>query len=222
MGIISVENTDRLYWLGRYSERAYTTIRLFADSYDDMIDSELNSYIDFCSRLDIPNIYASGEDFIRTYCFGKEDPNSILSNLTRAYDNCVTLREELGSETISYLQLAVYAMNKAGESHAPMVELQEVADNIVAFWGMVDDDVDSENVRNLIKVGKRVERLDLYARLRMPKDKMLREIHRLAGRIPRTCLKYDGKKLEKLQTLIEAPEIDYGEVVRTVEALLEV
>lgn len=113
-------------------------------------------------------------------------------------------------------------MNKAGESHAPMVELQEVADNIVAFWGMVDDDIDSENVRNLIKVGKRVERLDLYARLRMPKDKMLREIHRLAGRIPRTCLKYNGKKLEKLQTLIEAPEIDYGEVVRTVEALLEV
>lgn len=153
---------------------------------------------------------------------GKEDPNSILSNLTRAYDNCVTLREELGSETISYLQLAVCAMNKAGESHAPMVELQEVADNIVAFWGMVDDDIDSENVRNLIKVGKRVERLDLYARLRMPKDKMLREIHRLAGRIPRTCLKYNGKKLEKLQTLIEAPEIDYGEVVRTVEALLEV
>ena len=134
----------------------------------------------------------------------------------------MTLREELGSETISYLQLAVYAMNKAGESHATMVELQEVADNIVAFWGMVDDDIDSENVRNLIKVGKRVERLDLYARLRMPKDKMLREIHRLAGRIPRTCLKYNGKKLEKLQTLIEAPEIDYGEVVRTVEALLEV
>lgn len=28
MGIISVENTDRLYWLGRYSERVYSTIQL--------------------------------------------------------------------------------------------------------------------------------------------------------------------------------------------------
>lgn len=222
MGIISVDNTDRLYWLGRYSERAYTTIRLFEASYDDMIDARLTGYEDFCRRLDIPNIYSSGADFVKTYCFSTEDPNSIVSNLTRAYDNCVTLREELGSETVSYIQLAIYAMNKAGQSQAPLVELQEVADNILAFWGMADDDIDSENVRNLIKVGKRIERLDLYARLRMPQDKMLREIHRLSGRIPRTCLKYDRKKIEKLQTLIEAPEIDYPEVVRTVEALLEV
>lgn len=222
MGIISIDNTDRLYWLGRYSERAYTTIRLFSSSYDSMIDTTPASYEDFCRRLDIPNIYTSGEHFIRTYCFSLEDPNSIVSNLTRAYDNGITLREELGSETLSYLQLAIYAMNKAGESPSPMVELMEVADNILAFWGMVDDAIDSENVRNLIKVGKRVERLDLYARLRLPKDKMLREIHRLAGRIDRTRLNYDKKKLEKLQTLIGAPEIDYYEVVRTVEALLEV
>lgn len=222
MGIISIENTDRLFWLGRYSERAYTTIRLFSNSYDSMIDTAPTGYEDFCRRLDIPNIYSSGADFIKTYCFSMEDPNSIVSNLTRAYDNCITLREELGSETVSYIQLAIYAMNMAGKSPAPLVELQEVADNILAFWGMVDDDIDSENVRNLIKVGKRVERLDLYARLHMPKDKMLREIHRLAGRINRTILNYSEARLKKLQTLIDAPEIDYYEVVRTVEALLEV
>lgn len=222
MGIISIDNTDRLYWLGRYSERAYTTIRLFSTSYDSMIDTTPASYEDFCRRLDIPNIYTSGENFIKTYCFSPDDPNSIFSNLTRAYDNGITLREELGSETLSYIQLAIYAMNKAGTSPAPMVELQEVADNILAFWGMVDDAIDSENVRNLIKIGKRVERLDLYARLHMPKDKMLREIHRLSGRINRTRLNYNKKNLEKLQTLIDAPEIDYYEVVRTVEALLEV
>lgn len=222
MGIISIENTDRLFWLGRYSERAYTTIRLFSNSYDSMIDSSLFGYEDFCRRLDIPNIYSSGPDFISTYCFSMEDPNSIISNLTRAYDNCVTLREELGSETVSYIQLAIYAMNKAGSSQSPLIELQEVMDNILAFWGMVDDAIDSENVRNLIKVGKRVERLDLYARLRLPRENMLREIHRLSGRISRTRINYNKKNLEKLQTLIEAPEIDYYETVRTVEALLEV
>ena len=37
MGIISLEQTDRLYWLGRYSERVYTTIRLFSQRYDIMI-----------------------------------------------------------------------------------------------------------------------------------------------------------------------------------------
>ena len=38
MGIISVEQTDRLYWLGRYTERVYTTMRLYFVTYDTLID----------------------------------------------------------------------------------------------------------------------------------------------------------------------------------------
>ena len=33
MGIVSLINTDKLFWLGRYSERVYTTIRLFGESF---------------------------------------------------------------------------------------------------------------------------------------------------------------------------------------------
>ena len=221
MGIISVENTDRLYWLGRYTERVYTTIRLFADSFDTMIDTYVNSYQDFCKSLDIPNIYTSGKNFIERYCFDDLDENSIFSNLMRAYDNCVTLREEIGSDTISYIQLAVYAMNKAKCNQAPLIELQKVMDNILAFWGIADDCIASENVRNLIKVGKRVERLDLYARLHMPRIEMKREVDRLTGRISRTCLKYNQEDLDELNRLVESPEIDYYSIVQKVEHLLE-
>lgn len=217
MGIISVENTDRLFWLGRYSERAYTTIRLFSASYDDMIDTYVNSYEDFCKRLDIPNVYSSGENFIEQYCFDENDTNSIYSNLIRAYDNGITLREEIGSETLSYIQLAVYEMKKASVSMAPLIELQKVVDNLIAFWGMADDSIDSENVRNIIKVGKRVERLDLYARLHMPKKQMIREVERLAGRIGRTCLKYKEDCLEKIRALVMEDEIPYQEIVRQIE-----
>ncbi len=220
MGIISIENTDRLFWLGRYSERVYTTIRLFADSYDNMIDTYRNSYQDFCLRLDIPNIYHSGEDFAKRYCFDETNPNSIYSNLTRAYDNGITLREEIGSETLSYIQLAVYEMNKARISQAPLIELQKVVDNILAFWGIADDCIDSENVRNIIKVGKRVERLDLYARLHMPQVEMIREVDRLAGRIGRTCLNYHASFLDDLKILVHEPDIRYSEVVKKVETLL--
>lgn len=221
MGIISVENADRLYWLGRYSERVYTTIRLFSVSYDDMIDAQADSYDEFCKRLEIPNIYTSRKNFIERYCFDGEDPNSIFSNLMRAYDNAVVLREEIGSETISYIQLAVYAMNKVKISPAPMIELQKVMDNILAFWGIADDSIDSENVRNIIKVGKRVERLDLYGRLHAPRTEMLREVHRLSGRIPRTCLNYRPEDLQELQNLVESSEIDYHSVVEKVENLLQ-
>lgn len=221
MGIISVENTDRLYWLGRYSERVYTTIRLFAKSFDNMIDLSIDSYAEFCKNLDIPNIYTSRENFILRYCFDEEDPNSIYSNLMRAYDNCVTLREEIGSETVSYIQLAVYEMNRARVSQSPLIELQKVTDNILAFWGIVDDNIDSQNVRNIIKVGKRIERLDLYGRLRMPREEMLREVHRLTGRISQTCLKYKEENLKELSRLVEDPTIDYCSIVQEVDHLLQ-
>ena len=38
MGIKSVMNTDRLFWLGRYTERVYTTLNLFSKSIDDLIE----------------------------------------------------------------------------------------------------------------------------------------------------------------------------------------
>ena len=39
MGVISVEQTDRLYWLGRYTERVYTTMKLYFRTYDTMIEA---------------------------------------------------------------------------------------------------------------------------------------------------------------------------------------
>ena len=224
MGIVSIENTGRLYWLGRYSERVYTTVRLFSGSYDRLIDLQgdgMDLIGRFCRSLEIPNIYASREDFLSRYCFDSGDPNSILSNLLRAYDNCVTLREEIGSETVAYIQLALYELEKAGKSSAPLVELQKVDDNILAFWGIVDDNIDSEKVRNIIKIGKRVERLDLYARLHRPAEDIRREAHRLAGRLPRTGLRYDEGQLAKLVAAAETPKPDYALLVRQVEALLE-
>lgn len=174
MGIISLINTDKLYWLGRYSERVYTTIRLFGESFDQLIDGNTEDISRFCTSLDIPNIYTSGEDFVERYLFDAQNPDSVISNLTRAYDNAMTLREEVGSECISYIQLAVYAMNNMRGDQSPMIGLQKIIDQILAFWGLADDMITDENTRNIIKTGKRVERLDLYARLNRPQADILR------------------------------------------------
>ena len=220
MGIISVENTDRLYWLGRYTERTYTTILLFSESFDGLIDGPEDYYTDFCRRLDIPDIYQNAEDFTKHYPYDRTNPDSIVSNLMRAYDNAIVLREELGSETLSYLQLAVYAMNKAAVSDAPLIELQKVEDNLLAFWGIADDTIESENVRNIIKVGKRIERIDLYGRIQMPEKCMRREIHRLTGRIPRTNLAYNKNLLSDLAKMAELPNPDYYRIVEKTDHLL--
>lgn len=220
MGIISLEQTDGLYWLGRYSERVYTTIRLYSRSYDRMLDENAGGYEEFCRDLDIPNIYQSSEDFKTRYPFDKEDPNSIMSNLLRAYDNAIVLRETIGSETLSYIQLAIYEMNKAEKSQAPLIEMQKVMDNILAFWGIADDIMEDENSRNIIKVGKRVERIDLYGRLHQPRENLVREVSRLAGRIGRCYIHYNESVILNLLELVQAPELDYYSIVYEIERIL--
>ncbi|MDD5944569.1 MAG: alpha-E domain-containing protein [Clostridia bacterium] len=221
MGIISIEQADRLYWLGRYTERVYTTIRLYSKRYDIMLDKGEDSYDEFCRELDIPNIYKSADDFRTAYAFSAEDPNSIYSNLIRAYDNAIELRDMIGSEALSYIQLAIYGMNRARQSEAPLVEMQKINDNILAFWGITDDMMDDEKSRNTIKVGKRVERIDLYGRLKLSEKEMRREVHRLLGRIDKCCLDYNKEALRNVSAVVESDNIDYYRVVQEIERILE-
>lgn len=220
MKVLSWENSDRLFWLGRYSERVYSTIKFFSNKFDSMIDLENYEYEEFCKSQEIPNIYESKKDFTERYCFSAEDPNSIYSNLMRTYDNAIMLRDELGSETLCYIQLAVYAMNKARQSDAPILGLQKVTDNIMAFWGIIDDTVDESNVRSIVKLGKRIERIDNYARMKMSAEEIRREIKRLNIRITRTGLNYDADKLIRLNLLVESEELDYKTIIREVESLI--
>ena len=55
MGIFSSEKISNLYWLGRYVGRTQTTLKLFMDSFDRMIDGDKKHYqcvlpIHRCSR----------------------------------------------------------------------------------------------------------------------------------------------------------------------------
>lgn len=220
MGIISVEQANRLYWLGRYTERVYTTLRIYSKKFDTMIDEITDSYAEFCNSLDIPNIYTSKEDFKRKYPFDAQNPDSIISNLNRAYDNAVVLRESIGSEALSYIQLAIYDMNRAAESSSPLIEMQRIVDNILAFWGIADDQIDSEQVRNIIKAGKRIERIDLYARLGAAQSGLVREVHRMLPRVQRSGLSYEEEKIRLVKELVESPDLDYYRIVSIVETIL--
>jgi len=219
MGIISVEQANRLYWLGRYAERVYTTVRIYFKSFDSMIDEFADSYHDFCQMIDIPDIYENKDDFMSSYPFDENNPDSIISNLNRAYDNAIVLRESIGSESLSYIQLAIYEMNRAKNSDAPLIELQQIIDDILAFWGIVDDQIDDYHIRNIIKSGKRIERIDLYARLGVGKEELLREIKRMVPRVEKSGLEYDKDKLLKIQEAFENNSVDYYEIVNMVEGI---
>ena len=158
MSNITTEKANELFWLGRYVERVYTTCMEFFRGYDRMIDEQEISYPEYCRRVSIPNVYADKEDFLRNYPFDDSNPDSIISNLIRAYDNAVVLRDDIGSDTLSYIQLAIYDMRKASLGVAPLIGLQTVIDDIFAFWGCLDDRVVDYSERSIVKAARRISR----------------------------------------------------------------
>ncbi|MGN1351135.1 MAG: alpha-E domain-containing protein [Anaerovoracaceae bacterium] len=213
MGTITVARLDNLYWLGRYIERVYQSIRLYMLGYDKMIDADEKYYVTICEKLGITDTYGSKEAFIRSFAFNEEDPASIAANITRAYDNAMVMRDEISSNALSYVHLIMAELRKAAASDAPMMNMQRILDLILAFWGSLDDEVDDEAIRNAVKAGKRIERLDLFVRFRKPREELVREANRLLHRIGTTSLKYNRSALMHVAAMVEDDPVNYEELL---------
>lgn len=225
MGIISLEKADHLFWIGRYTERVFTTLDAFFTYYDKMIDGDENAYKSYCEKIAIPDIYGNKETFIHRYLYDKGDLNSIYSNLERAFDNAVVMRDEISSNTLAYIQMALDCLKSAAGSNAPLYDLQQVIDNLFAFWGCVDDHVDDEECRNIIKCGKYLERLDLYMRLGYPARSIEKEFSKFLNRLNKARVVYNLSELAKLTDIINKGENwkeDYYEALNALWNLFEV
>ncbi|MDF2504520.1 alpha-E domain-containing protein [Clostridium sp.] len=165
MDNISINKANHLYWLGRYAERAYTTIGYLRRLYDEMVDKNEDAYSEFCITLGIDNDYKDKKDFIRRFISDENSEISIAYYIRRSYDNAVVLRDMLTSKTLSYIQLACNDLKKCYEDDEYVIlNLQRVTDDLIAFWGAVDDYIVDNNTRDLIKTGKYTERVELYSR----------------------------------------------------------
>lgn len=223
MGIISIEKADHLFWLGRYAERVFTTLDMFFKCYDEMIDRNGEMYKIYCEKIAIPDIYGSKEVFVEKYLTDPSDPNSVYSNLVRAYDNAVVCRDEISSASLSYIEMSLTALRRSG-SYAPIFEMQKVTDYLYAFWGSVDDCVENEECRNLMKCGRYVERLDLYMRLDYPYPMIEREFSKFLNRLRRVGVRYNLGKLDELTAFINQKEKwteHYNEALNCLAAVFE-
>lgn len=222
--VLSKAHQDGLYWLGRYTERVYTTLDLFAQVFDEMIDGDPKAYQKLLKNLEIADIYTDKRDFNKRYCFDKSNPDSIRFNLERGFDNAVTMRELIGSASLSYIQEALYEMDAAEESVSPMIDLQSVQDLIVAFWGMTDDLILDDRVRNLLKVGRSVERIDLYSRMNKDIELIARETEHLQSRIGKSGIGYVRDRMSRIIGLThmdrKADFDDYQMIVENIEKLI--
>ncbi len=163
MGIISVEHSSNLYWLGRYAERAYTTLDTFFDYYDAMLDKDKNSYRIFLEKLGIEDKYGNYENFVQGFLYGT-DSFTVNSMFGNAYDNALVIRNTIGSESLAYMELAINTFRAGQNAKNLRLALIPVMDYLLAYWGNIDDNLAASEAGTFIRCGKLVERLDLYFR----------------------------------------------------------
>lgn len=219
MGIISIDKVDNLIWLGRYSERVYLTIREFFEGYDKMLENP-ETYVQYCQQMQIPNIYSNVTDFVDRYILDPNDLNSIYSNLDRAYANCIVLRNEITTETLSYLEMALSVLKDMDDMDAFLLDLQKVIDYILAFWASLEENVMDYEVRSMVKLGKRQECLDMYLRLRKKGELLDKAYKMLVSRLQKNYLPYDLMALQELDSLLQEDNIDYPSAISYVERLI--
>ena len=205
MGTLSLEKIDHLLWLGRYIERSYTTQRFITTTYDKAIDSTEGNWKGQLEELGFAAETDDVLEFFRDCLFNESNLCSLAHSMGAAYDNAVMLRDVLGTESLSYVQMATDEIKAAESSDSPLLDLQLVQDNIMAFKGCVDDFVESDAARNLIKCGISIERIDLYARLSYKLGRVRQEVHRLTARINRTGAPYSQADLKSLVEHVYAP-----------------
>ena len=209
MSTISKEHSEHLYWLGRYTERFFTTLKALDKMFDKMI-GRTHVYTEYLNYFGIADTYTDDREFIRSFLFDMHNLNSAASCLERAYDNGIVLREEISTESLSFLQMAKDTLKKAEDSSSIRLSLLPIEDIIYSFWGSVNEHIYDDEIRNIIYIGKTVERLDLYMRMNYPYEKVKLEYVRLLKnlrRVPKdTPYRYNTAHLSVLEETLGTAE----------------
>ncbi len=171
--IISAMKANRLYWLGRYEERVYLTLHLLRKCHDKMIDGVPADYETFWKKLDVNNNYVSTEDFIKGMMYDETNETSVIKAQIRAQDNAMLLREDILSETLSYIEMSVAHMRRMSEEgEMNITVLQPVTDWALAFWGSAQQRVQNMKALVLLYIGRRIEDIDMMIRFTYPYNRI--------------------------------------------------
>lgn len=113
------------------------------------------------------------------------------------------LRDDLRSETLAYIEMAVNTMASAATEGLSLGKLTSISDNMMAFWGAVEENIRPRCIRNLLNIGRYVEKLDLMIRFDYDAARIADTMDRLAS-IDRSELSLcDEKDIALLRSRVE-------------------
>ena len=113
--------------------------------------------------------YSTNDEFTLGMLYDENNPSSVISAQKCAMDNAILLREDIMSETLSYLEMSVALMRKCKEiADKQLTSLQSVIDWSLAFWGSAEQRIQNHRALNIMMIGRNVENLDMLIRFGYP------------------------------------------------------
>lgn len=169
---------ERVYWLGRFMERAENTARLLLVRHHSVMDlpKEVQPGWDLLLQvLDAEQDFAAlpgaaTEKNIISFLFGeRENPSSIISSLTSARENMRTTREILPSETWERVNSLYLSVARRSNKSLPRSMRHSVLNNIVQscqqVTGMLDGSMNHDAAYQFVRLGRNIERADMSTRI---------------------------------------------------------
>lgn len=163
--IISAVKANSFFWLGRYEERVYITLHLLRKCHDKMIDGELEDYWPIWQKLDTTGAYQTIEEFTFGIMYDDTNPSTVMAAQTKAMDNAILLREDILSETLSYLEMSLALLKECRKKQEKnVICLQPVIDWSLAFWGSAQQRLQNHKALYIMSIGRNVENMDMLLR----------------------------------------------------------
>jgi uncharacterized alpha-E superfamily protein len=161
---ISINTAERLYWFGRYVQRAETMLKELVNSYDYVIDRDFEDGRKLYAKLGVQIEYANALDFLKQGVYGTYG-GSIEQIVSWARENAIETRHLLDERGFATLN-KIYNQLVAGRNSAVSPNnLEEIIDNCSLILGIFSSELDRTRAYQLIRFGQQIERFDLILRL---------------------------------------------------------
>jgi len=169
---------ERVYWLGRFLERAENTARLILVRHHAILDlpKEVQPGWDLLLQVlgaeqDFAKLPGTAtEKNIISFVFGeRENPSSIISSLTGARENVRTTREIMPSETWERINSLYLSVARRSQKDLPRSVRHSVLNNIIQscqqITGMLAGTMNQDAPYQFIRLGRNLERADMSTRI---------------------------------------------------------
>jgi uncharacterized alpha-E superfamily protein len=171
-------DADSMYWMSRYIERAEHVARLLLVNSNLLIDvgdlapelqeRQWNSVPTIMRSSPTPEVLAAfgpAAPIPRYMTFDPENPNSLMTCVSRSRENARGVRENISSEMWECVN-TVYWSIRSDDAHTRFEEspddfYREIMNGSMLFQGLTDQTLDHDQRWLFTQLGKYLERIDI-------------------------------------------------------------